>query len=99
MFWLKKTSGGTVKNKIISNKGLTEELHKPVIRKFDKRKEHSPFIENIWVADIADMQLVSKVSKGFRFLLCVIGIYSKYAWIILLKDKKGLQLLMLFQKF
>ena len=45
------------------------------------------------------MQLVSKVSKGFTFLLCVIGIYSKYAWIILLKDKKGLQLLMLFQKF
>ena len=99
MFWLKKTSGGTVKNKIISNKGSTEELYKPVFRKFDKRKENSPFVETVWVADIADMQLVSKVSKGFRFLLCVIGIYSKYAWIILLKDKKGLQLLMLFQKF
>ena len=99
MFWLKKTSGGTVKNKIISNKGSTEELYKPVFRKFDKRKEHSPFVENIWVADIADMQLVSKVSKGFKFLLCVIDIYSKYAWIIVLKDKKGLKLLMLFKNF
>ena len=34
------------------------------------------------------MQLISKFNEGFRFLLCVIDIYSKYAWVITLKDKK-----------
>ena len=54
----KKTSGGTVKNKIISNKELLEELYKPIIRKFEKRKVHSPFIDNICGADLAiDMQI------------------------------------------
>ena len=66
---------------------------------FEKRKVNSPFIDNIWVADLADMQLINKFNKGFRFLLCVIDIYSKYAWVIPLKDKKKeLQLLMLFRK-
>ena len=46
-------------------------------------------MENIWGADLADMQLISKINKEFRFLLCVINIYSKYVWVILLKDKKG----------
>ena len=56
------------------------------IRKFKKRKVHSPFIDNIWDTDLADMQLISKFNKGFRFLLCVFDIYSKYAWVIRLKD-------------
>ena len=88
-FFDKKTSDRTVKNKIISNKEL-EELHKPIIKKFNKRKVHSPFIGNIWGADLEDMQLISKFNKGFRFLLCDIDIYSKYAWVIPLKDKKGI---------
>ena len=67
-FFDKKISGGTVKNKIISNKKLAEELHKPIIRKFNKRKLHSPFIDNIWGADLADVQFISKFNKGFRFL-------------------------------
>ena len=41
------------------------------------------------------MQLISKFNKGFRCLLCVIDIYSKYAWVILLKNKKELRLLMI----
>ena len=49
--------------------------------------------------DLADMQLISKFNEGFRFLLCAIDIYSKYACAIPLKDKKELQLLMLFKKF
>ena len=77
-----------VKNEISSNKELAEELHKPIIRKFNKRKVHSPFIDNIWGTDLADMQLVTKFNKGFRFLLCVNDIYSKFAWVIPLKDKK-----------
>ena len=69
-FLIKKTSGGTVKNQFISNKELTEELHKPSIRKFKKRKAHSPFIDNIQGAHLSDMQLITKFNKGFQFLLC-----------------------------
>ena len=78
----KETSGSCIKNENISNKQLAEELHKPVIRKFNKRKVHSPFIDNIWGVDLVDMQLISKFNKGIRFLLRVIDIYSKYAWVI-----------------
>ena len=90
IFFIKKASDETVRNEIISNKELAEELHKPIIRKFEKRKVHSFLIDNIWGADLADMQLISKFNKGFRFLLYVIDIYSKYAWVIPLKDKKGI---------
>ena len=54
-FFDKKISGGTVKNQIIPKKELAEELHKPIIRKFEKRKVHSPFIDNIWGDDLVDM--------------------------------------------
>ena len=57
-FFNKKTSGSGIKN--ISNKELAEELNKPIIRKFNKRKVQSPFIDNIWGTDLADMQLISK---------------------------------------
>ena len=53
-----------VKNENISHKELTEGSHKPIVRKFKKRKIYSSFIDNIWVADLADMQLISKFSKG-----------------------------------
>ena len=67
----------------MSNKESAEELHKPIIRKFQKRKVHSFFIDNIWGADLADMQLISKFDKRFRFLLYGIDIYLIYVWIIL----------------
>ena len=44
------------------------------------------------------MQLISKFNKGFRFSLCVIDIFSKYAWVISLKDKKGVSIVNAFQK-
>ena len=69
------------------NMQLADELHKPIIRKFKKEK-CSSFKDNIWAVDLADMQLLSKFNKGFRFLLHVIDIFSKYAWVIPLKDKK-----------
>ena len=72
---------------------LAKELHKPIIRKFKKGKVYSGFRDNIWVADLADMQLISKFDKGFRLLLCVIDIFSKYARVVSLKDK------MLFKKY
>ena len=58
----------------MSDQQLTVKLHKPIIRKFNQRKVHTPFIDNIWGADLADMQLISKFNKEFRFLLCVIYI-------------------------
>ena len=63
-----------------------------------KRKVYSSFRYNIWGADLADMQLLSKFNKGFRFLLCVIDIFSKYAWVVPLKDKKGISIVNAFQK-
>ena len=98
-FLIKKTSSSCIKNYNISNKELTEELHKPIIRKFNKGKVQSPFIDNIWCADLADMQLISKFNEGLRFLLCVIDIYSKYAWGIPFKDKKGTTITNAVQKF
>ena len=67
---------------------LPEELHKSVIRKFKKKKyiQHLKTIFGVLI--LADMQLISKFNKGFRFLLCVIDIFSKYAWVVPLKDKK-----------
>ena len=64
----KKSFGSDIKNQNISNKELAEELQKPIIRKFKKRKVQSPLIENIWGADLADMLLISKLNKGIRFL-------------------------------
>ena len=43
------------------------------------------------------MQLTNKFNKGFKFLLCFIDIYSKYAWVVLLKDKKGVSIVNAFQ--
>ena len=79
------------------NEELAEELHKPIIRKFKKRKVYSTFKNNIWGADLADMQLINKFNKRFRFLLCVIDIFSKYAWVVPLKDKKGVSIANAFQ--
>ena len=89
-----KSSGVTLANKSIpQNEQLVEELHKPIIRKFKRRKVYSAFKYNIWAADLADMQLISKFNKG----LCVIYIYSKYAWVVHLKDKKGVSIVNAFQ--
>ena len=45
------------------------------------------------------MQIVSKLNKGFRFLLCFIDIFIKCAWVVPLKDKKGVSIVNAFQKF
>ena len=56
----KKTSGSNIKNENMLNKELAEELHKPNIRKFKKRKLHSSFIDSLWGADLADIKFVSR---------------------------------------
>ena len=72
-FFHKKSQGSGVANNN-ENTQLAEELHKPIIRKFEKRKLYSSFRDNIWGVDLADMQVLSKYNKGYRFLLCVIFI-------------------------
>ena len=87
-FLIKKASGSVVENETMSNKELAEELQKSIIGKFKIRKVYSFFIDNISGADLADMELISRFSKGIRFLLCAIDTFSKYELLIRLKDKK-----------
>ena len=72
---------------------LTKELHKPIIRNYKKLKVYSTFIDNIWGANLADTQLLSRFIKGICLLPDVIDIFSKHAFVIYLKDKKASQLL------
>ena len=66
-FFDEKSSGGRVKYENISNKELAEKLHKPVLKKSKKRKAQSPFLDNIWGIDLADMQLIRKFNEGILF--------------------------------
>ena len=59
---------------------------------------YSSFKDNIWRLDLADMQSLSKYNKGIKYLLCAIDLFSKYAWVIPLKDKKGTSIVNAFQK-
>ena len=89
---LKESEGNFLQNAQLAN-----ELHKPIIRKFKKRKVYSSFKDNIWGVDLADMQLISKHNKGMRYLSYVIDLFSKYAWVVPLKDKKGVTITNAFQ--
>ena len=58
----------------IENEKLADELQKPIIKKFERRKVYSSFKDNIWGFDLADMTLISKFNKGMKYLLCVIDV-------------------------
>ena len=95
-FFDKKSKGSGISNE--SNYQLADELYKPIIKKILKRKVYSSFKDNIWGADLADIQSLSKYNKGIKNLLCAIDLLSKYAWVIPLKDKKGTSIANVFQK-
>ena len=84
----KSKANGVANNEIKQNLQLAKELHKPIIRNFKKMTVYSGFKDNIWSADLADMQSLSKYNKGIKYLLCVIDLFSKYAWVIPIKDRK-----------
>ena len=84
-----KESGINNKGNLLVNSQLAEEFHKPIIKNFE---------DNIWGVDLADMQLISKYTKGIRYFLCVIELFSRYAWVILLKNKKGESIVEGFKK-
>ena len=68
---------------------LADELHKPIKRKFARRRVIVNHIDKIWAADLVDMQKFSKWNRGYKYLMMGINVFSKYGWIIPLKDKKG----------
>ena len=75
---IKKLVVVVLKMKICLIKNYQKNYTNQLLENLIKGKYHSPFIDNIWGANLADMQLISKFNKGIRFLLCVIYIYSKY---------------------
>ena len=91
-YFNKKASGGAIKNENMSNKELTEELR--LLGNYEKiLKKKIMLIFYVWSANLAYMQLISKFNKGIFFLLCVINIFSKYAWVIPLKGKKDITII------
>ena len=97
-FFDKNSKGTGVNIEVTYNEQLAKELHKPIIRNFKERTVHSGFKDNIWGADFADVQLISNFNKRFKFLLCFVDMFSKYAWVVPLKDKKGIAITNAFQK-
>ena len=93
----KSTKGTGIKNKVKENEQLANELHKPITKKFKKRKVYSSFKDNIWGVGLADMQLISKHNRGIGYLLCAIDLFSKYAFVAPLKDKKGVTITNAFE--
>ena len=68
---------------------LADELHKPIKRNFTRRRVITTGFDKIWCSDLVEMQQFSKWNKGYRYLLMVLDLFSKYGWIVPLKDKKG----------
>ena len=93
MFFDKKSSGSGVDAE--PNYQLANEPHRQIIRKFKTLKICLSFRDNIWGADI---QSLSKYNRGIKYLLCAIDLFSKYAWVAPLKDKKGTSIVNAFQK-
>ena len=92
-FFDKKSKGSGIINE--PNYQLANELHKPIIRKFKKRKVYSSFRDNIWGVDLVDMQSLSKYNKEIKYLFCAIDLFSKYAWVVPLKNKRGITIVKL----
>ena len=100
-FFDKKSTGSgfkKLKNTARNSSILADERHKPIIRKFNKRKVYSQFKDSIWGVDLADIQSLTRKNKGIKYLLCAIDLYSKYAFFIPLKDKKGISIVNAFNK-
>ena len=95
-FFDKKTSG--IYANFMPNQQLANELHKPIIRKFNRRKVYSSFKDNTWGVDLADMQSLRKYNKEIKYLLCAIDLFSKYAWVAPLKNKQSSTVINAFQK-
>ena len=92
-FFNERTKGSGLKNL-----KLADELHKQIIKKFKRRKVYSSFKDNIWIDDLADITLISKLNKENKYFLCVTDLFSTYSWVIPLKNKKGESIVERFKK-
>ena len=95
-FFDKKSSGSVFATE--PNYQLANELHRQIIRKFERQKVYSSFRDNIWGVDLADMQSLSKYNRRIKYLLRAIDIFSKCAWVVPLKNKRGISIVNAFQK-
>ena len=77
---------------------LADELHKPIRRKFQKRKVVAKTVDDIWTADLVEMIPLAKYNKGFKYLLMVIDVFSKFGWIVPLKTKTGVAVANAFKR-
>ena len=91
-------TGGGVKPGLKWKDQLAVELHRPVKRKFKRRRVIANGVDDIWSADLVDMQWNSRENKGHKYLLNVIDVFSKYAWSLPIKDKTGKTITDTFQK-
>ena len=85
--WGVVSGTGYIKKKKFTT--LAEELHRPIKRKFKKRRVIVNGIDKIWAADLADLSAFKDYNDGYTFLLLVIDTFSKYGYLIPLKNKKG----------
>ena len=76
---------------------LADELHKPIRRNFPKRRVIVHNVDDIWCSDLVHMQKLSKWNKGYKYLLMVLDLFSKYGWIVPLKTKTGLEVSKAFE--
>ena len=93
-FFDKKSSGSGVANE--PNYHLVNELHKQIFRKFRRWNVYSSFRDNIWDVDLAYMQSLNKWNKWIKYLFCAVDIFSKYARVVFLKDKRGISIINAF---
>jgi hypothetical protein len=73
-------------------------LHKPARRKYKRNKVTSLGNDYLWQLDLVDMLKISKVNKGYKFLLTCIDVFSKYAWVKPLKSNEGEAILTAFKE-
>ena len=92
------TTTHTGTRNISADQLLANELHRLITKKFKKDKMYPSYRHNIWIVDLKDLQLINKYNKRVRFLLCAVNFYSKYTWLLLSKDKKGITITNTFQK-
>ena len=93
-FFDKKPKGSGV---VVTNYQLENKLHRQIIRKYKRQRVYSSFRDNSGGADLADMQSLSKYNKVIKYLLCAIDLFSKYGWLVPLKDKRGISIVNQFQ--
>ncbi len=80
----------------IMSEELANEMHKPIRRNFKKRRVISNHVDDIWAADLVDMQYYSRSNKGYKYILMIIDVFSKYGWAEPLKNKTGAEMVRAF---